>query len=690
MSPRQNITITEDTSWEKLWATQAGGAVRLLKPWASLGLLLGAGEIYHVTLGHPPVVTWAAVGMTLAGTGTTWFGWHTSRLVNTGRLHTAVTIGAVAAWLVISTVVGPLTDPVGWLMMIFGPAVAFSWNLRSSARVKMSADGDAVTPAGRLSGWFADAAKNAGVPGATLKVREIEPTRAVGKVELPPGERTAADLLHRARNVESGMKFPPNSLSIAEDPDRADHAILTLSDPRMINEPVPWPGPSLPGESIAKPLRTGIWQDGVPVQHTITGHHVHVMGASGSGKSEGACWCYGAEIITRSDVAVLAADRTKASQTWGPLEPALHRVEYTRDGVRDMLNTLHKLVPQRSEYLGDHGLTKWVPGCGLTYLICWLEETPDIYDALTSKEQDHWLSDVKALRSAGGTWVVSLQRSDWSQLPTIVRGQMASVCFGLYKSSDERFGLSEKQQEMGASPSSWGTDHPGKAYLHYPGTPPDRIAMAMRHYAWGDTSTRERHDETAAAAMAEHAAQYPAAARPVDEMTAAITGGLRTPARPAAGTATAAGGGPARPVAVLTRPADDDGDKGLDDSDYYDEEDAEEMLSEYLHTDDPTPGLEAGIDDEIADDEDDQQFEFDLDDAVTPDEARSLFAEHLEQMRNTGKTEFSAKDFRPIMRPGMGRAWIQARLKERVEAGELLHDPDLRTYTFPRNPGRAA
>lgn len=692
--PRQNINIDTNDSWERLWAKQADGGLRLIKPWASLGVLLGAGEVYHLTLGHPPIVTWAAVGMTLAGTGVSAYAWNASKLMPGGRLHTAATVAAVSVWLVISTVVGPLTDPVGYLLAIFGPAIALTWNIRGHARAKLAESADGATPAGRLSAWFADAAGKAGVPGATLKVKEVEPTRAVGQVELPPGERTATDVLHRSRNLESGMQFPPGSLSIAEDPDRADRAILTLSDPRMINEPVPWPGPSLPGESIAKPLRTGIWQDGVPVQHVITGHHIHVMGSSGAGKSEGACWCYGAEIITRVDAAILAADMTKASQTWGPLEPALHRVEYTRDGVRDMLNTLHKLVPQRSEYLGDHGLTKWVPGCGLTYLIPWLEETPDIYDALTSKEQDNWLSDVKALRSAGGTWVVSLQRSDWSQLPTIVRGQMASVCFGLYKASDERFGLSEKQQEMGASPSSWGTDHPGKAYLHYPGTPQDRIAMAMRHYAWGDTSSKERHDETAAPAMAEYAAQFPASARPVDEMTAALTGGPHTPAKPGAGFAAAVAaetGSQSRPVAVITRPADDDRDEDPDDEDsFYDEEDDDDMLDQYVHTDDPTPGLDADIDDEITEGPGEADFEFDQAEPVTPDEARVLFTEHLQQMREQGKTEFSARDFRSIMKPGMGRAWIHARLRELVEAGDLLHDPDARTYTFPQRPDKAA
>ena len=365
MSPRQNITINEDTSWERMWASETSGALRIAKPWLTLAVLLGFGELYHLTLGHPPVLTWACVGMTLAGTGVSAYAWHASRLTPVGRAHTAASVAAAMLWLVMAVITGPVGVPTGYLMLVFGVAGAFTWNLRGHVRAKM-AGGHGGTPAGRLSEWFADAARDAGVSGTTLQVRAVEPHRVTATAIMPPGEQTALTLQNRAGLIESGGQVPPGALSIAEDPDRADHAIVTLSDPRLIRRPIPHPGPSAPGASIAKPLRTGLWQDGVPVMHPITGHHVHVMGASGSGKSEGGCWCYAAEIITRPDAAIFASDITKASQTFGPLEPALHRVEYTRDGWRDFANTLHKLLPQRTAQLGDLHLTKWVPGCGLT------------------------------------------------------------------------------------------------------------------------------------------------------------------------------------------------------------------------------------------------------------------------------------------------------------------------------------
>jgi hypothetical protein len=676
MSPRQNITINEDTSWERMWASETSSLLRIIKPWVTLIVLFGVAAIYHLAFGDDPHrVPWAASGMTLAGAGLSAYAWQASKLVPAGRAHTAATVALICLYLTISVITGPVNEATGLAFGIFGPALAGSWNLRSNARAKMATAGHGGTPAGRLSEWFADAAKEAGMAGTTLQVKSIEPHRATATAIMPPGERTAGDLQNRVKHIESGGQIPPGSLSIAEDPDRADHAIVNLSDPRAIRRPIPHPGPSAPGQSIAMPLRTGLWQDGTPVLHPITGHHLHIMGASGSGKSEGACWGYAAEIMTRPDAVMIGADLRKSTQTFGPISEALHRLETTRDGVRDMLNTLHKLVAQRTEWLGDHGYTQWTPGCGLSYWVPWLEETPGIYDALTSKEQENWISDVLTLRSGGGTWVVSLQRDTFDQLPTIIRGQMAHLCFGLQDEADARYGLSKKQQDLGADPAELGIDYPGTAYLHYPGTAPERIAMRMRHYAWGDLSSKEAHIASAPVAMAEYAAQWPASAKPVDELTAVLIGGQPAAApRPA--------DGPARPVAVLTRPAPDD-DQDDDPSDT--EEDSEmdqNVLDEYLTVDDPSPEIEADMDDEIGPDDDEETWEFDLPDPVDPATARRMFEEFMRRMREAGKTELRAGDFKPLWRPGMERAWTHARLKEAVARGELEHDPAAHTYTF--------
>ena len=51
--PRQNITINEDTSWERMWASETSSLLRIVKPWLTLAVLLGFGAVYHLTLGRP-------------------------------------------------------------------------------------------------------------------------------------------------------------------------------------------------------------------------------------------------------------------------------------------------------------------------------------------------------------------------------------------------------------------------------------------------------------------------------------------------------------------------------------------------------------------------------------------------------------------------------------------------------------
>jgi hypothetical protein len=654
-APAQKVTVLEDTSWERMWAGQVALVLSLARPWLVLGLAPLAGWLGHLAWGRMPAVPWAVAGLTLATVTLGVFTWHTSRLVAQGRAHSVATVSGALAWLTVAVITGPFSAVTGGLLAIVGGTLALSWNIRMHARRQVA--GGQVDPAARLTAWFRDAASPAGLPGARMRVAAIEPTRAEGTLQLKAGEKTAADAVSAAGRIESGMKLPPGSLTVSANEDRADQANWSLSDPRLIRKGVLWPGPSLPGASIALPLRPGIWQDGVPVSHVLPGHHVHAMGATGAGKSIGGGWNYGAEIITRYDAALAVADITKGRQSFGPLAEALHRFETDKGGARDLIEGVYSTLPDRTNFLADHGLTKWEEGCGLTYVVIWLEETPDIYDALTGKGQEHFLTVVKALRSAGGSLVISLQRNTFDQLPTIIRGQMASLCFGLNDPADNRFGLSRRQQDADADPSAWGINFPGMAVLDAPGIPAARVAMPLRTFGWGEGAP-------AVAAIEAHAAAYPASARPVDPITARVTGSSAVPA-PAAG--------PERPVAVLTRgpaaaPEPRDSDDLADDDD---DDEGAEVIAEYL-SEDPNPDLPwVDPDDPIEPGPDDEPFEFERPEKMTPEDARAALAAQLADWQAEGRESFAPRDLRPVMEAtGMGRPWIQARLRE------ALDDPD--------------
>jgi hypothetical protein len=389
------------------------------------------------------------------------------------------------------------------------------------------------------------------------------------------------------------------------------------------------------------------------------------MGASGSGKGMGGAWNLLGEIITRPDACVVGADITKGEQTFGPLRPALHRFETDAKGARSLVDDVTSILKPRTDYLAERGFQKWEQGCGLSYLVAWYEETGRIWDKLGSRGESNLIESALALRSAGGTLVFSIQRNTWDEVPTLIRSQMASMCFGLNDANDCRFGLSEAQQNAGVNPAEWGIRTPGKAVLDAPTIPENRIAMPFRTYHWGENADL----------MTAHAAAYPASARPVDPITAQIVGA--SPAAPA----------PARPPAALGRPsvvlsgprpdtrpgagdqADDDlsDNDDLDpDDDLHDAEDAE-VCAEYLTTDDPTPELTAGIDDPIEVQDDDEPFDFEHAEPVTPEAAREMFAAQLAAWQAEGRTEFAPRDFPFIGRPGMRRAWVQARLREALD-----------------------
>lgn len=174
------------------------------------------------------------------------------------------------------------------------------------------------------------------------------------------------------------------------------------------------------------------------------------------------------------------------------------------------MSGLQRAIPARTAWLSAHGFKKWERGCGIKHVYVLLEECPDI---ITAIDEEEFTKLAKAARSAGITLILSLQRSSYTEIPTVVRGQFgAMMCFGVNSSDDAAFGLPEKVLDAGASPEDWGVDHPGMAYLSAPGIPMSKRIMPLRTYM------------ITAQEMQELAGRFPASARPLDEVTARAFG----------------------------------------------------------------------------------------------------------------------------------------------------------------------
>lgn len=700
---------------ERLRATWIHRMLSLAAPWAVALAVLIAAVRAHGAWGGRGLGTAAAVAGLAAGTSvvaaSAWAALrHRPVLL---RAHSALSATAGGAWLGLATVTGVHARGTAYLGVLGAVTTCLTWNVRR-AHVPAPPGHDAVT---KLSDLFADAAEPAGVKGARMTVREVGPRKARGVVRLVPGEHTAPEIVKRLPNLESGMKIPPGSLTITENKDRADLAEITVTDPRLMREPIPWPGPSRPWASIAEPIVPGMWQDADPVEWTITGHHKQLMGMTGAGKGFGGAWGYLGEVITREDVAVLAADMTKGDQTLGPLRPALHTLVTDLPSVRGLLSDVRAIIRPRTDYLASMGLQRWERGCGLTYMVAWLEEASDIIDALNDKQIEALVSAIRTARSAGIEIDLSLQRSTWDQLPTIMRGQTANWCFGVQNSGDGRYGLSERQDDGGANPALWQNSQPGMAYLDTPGTPENRITMPMRCWFWGDDAT----------IMTAHAAQFPASERPLDALTARLLADAAAARQKAAPRATAAGTASQAPAVSVPAPRataelpaagagedqdedpgrelppdglDDDDDDGLDP-----EDDPELVAAEYLTEPDPDPDLVAGIDDPIElppEGDPLRDLTFPGPERMDPAEARDLFARQIADWQEEGRPQFSTSDLYPLLEAtGFSRAWLHKMINLATDDGTITPVTDAERGRFglyelcepepePGQPGEAA
>ncbi|KAB2341872.1 hypothetical protein [Actinomadura rudentiformis] len=654
MARKQTLEIAGDATMERITVAAVSRIGVLIPPYVVLILLMVVGAVSHAKWGDPPAVVWATMFGTFASVALAAFTWliaHSRGPV--GRMHATVTAGGASLWFTVATITGPTSGFTLAAWFFGGGYLAVFWNARVLIRQQPGAEGITDPLA-----WLFNRSKGKfGLNDGTVRTTEVTEHAIKGKMQLPPGEKTQGDALKSVDRMESGLQFPPGSVVLAEDEDDASRMHVTVTDPRTMKKPLPWIGPYRPGGSIAEPLRPGLYQDMSDVLHTFIGHYMQTMGAIGSGKSIGGCWNYCAEIMTRYDAAIFAIDMSKDTQTFGPMRNGLHRFETTKAGAVDLVRKMHAEIPKRTKRLAEHGYQKWAKGCGLTYWYLWIEEFPKFHAALGSRDADKFEEVVKEIRSAGGSVILSYQRSDYTQGPTIVRGQLGKMCFGVMESDDAGFGLSERQKEAGASPELWGNHQPGMAFLDVPGIAETRYAMPLRTFSWGKT------DREANAAMKAHAAQWPAAAKTVDEFTARLVGTTAVAIPMPAGT-------------------DEDDDELLDDQD--------NPVEEYQTDDDPDPTVTASPDDEVREPTGDEADRFVIPapsgQKMPPAAARGLVHDWIRHRSAVGKPTFTAGD--PELRKlreaaGMtSRGWTYKVIEELQAMGVIVADDSASTTVY--------
>lgn len=648
--------LTYDNVLGRALAAGIAKALPHTVPWVAGAGMIPAGALTHGLWGGSGSLPWASAALALSGAGLTAVTWAISRYRHAlGRLQSTGTTAVASGWLLAATITGPTARPTLDVGLWLGGTLAACWNVRNIVRPNEAgeADGGAL-PSGvsLFKRLLTGTAEKAGMELAVTKVK-AEPHRITGTTELAEGD-TVDDLQRAIPAMEAAGRLPSGSLIATPNRHNAGAPTVTLSNPLLLEESVPWPGPSRPGASAERPLRVALYQDGDLVEVVIIGSHVQIMGMTGSAKTTAGAWGFWGELITREDLALMVIDVTKSEQSIGPARPALHRVETTKTGAKKLMSDLQGIVAERLDHLAGKDLIAWREGCGLSYIVLWIEEAADVFEAIDMEE---FINLARMLRSAGGSIVWSLQRADATQMPTIVKGQGGSnLCFGVANAHDAGWGLSDEQDAAGAKPQQWKHTRPGMAYGEMRGIPAEKIAMPMRFFDWGVD------DEARVANFRAHCAAYPATSRPADAITARIC--------PAPGALAGASAGLRRPAAAAGPAETDDTDSEV-----------RNVTAEYITPDDELDGADATrppVDPEapLADIDD---IPLGSPDKMSPDQARLVLDEALAAFAD-GRP-FAPRNLGHVLETtGMKRGWIQKVLKQEVEARRLEHDRETNTY----------
>lgn len=601
----------------------------------------------------------AGVGLTavsVALTGATWWIGRTSSQQR--RLHSAITVAAGSAWLTGACLAGPTAGPLDDLYLMGGPALALSWNVRMVMRRTDETPAATSGDKGLL--------EKVGLARAAIGSTKVEPNRVTAQIALEPGEQTTEDVAKVLPRLASALDLPTTALRFMPNADSARRGELVIVPEDMLAEVLEYDGPTRLGGSIADPLVIGRYDDGSPLVLWLPGDpevgrnatHLLIAGGTGSGKGDGALNVL-TEIVSRTDVNVLLSD-PKSFQDFRPLLPAFDWAEEGGAGTEAMVEALQAAIPARTRWLGAHRYRQWTVqaagqqtdpahscrtdgtacGCeGMAYLVAWFEEAANTLRALGD---DAFTGIAQEARAAGVSLIVSLQRPSYDQMSTSTRASLPSVLAFGCDPRDEGFALPETVLDAGAHPGAWGNRRPGYCYLVSAGVPEDRYPAPGR----------TRRFTTRSMDVMEQLADWAAAnGAPMDLVTArafeATVGNAYT---------------------HRTRHTPDTAPQLR----AVDAEEAEEVNAGML-LDPEDDGIDPDADlpgDELGDDA--PLFGADPGRKPTPEEARLLFEEALEEFEEEGRMIVGPKDFSDWCEThGYSRPWISARLKDAALDGRL-------------------
>jgi hypothetical protein len=416
----------------------------------------------------------AAAGIVVCAGSLTAFTWHVFRARgNSVRLHATASVAGAGIWLLVAVVVGLRSKPVWSVWLLAGIGICAAWNLRRVAR----GDGaDHHEDGGDLT-------KAVGLAGARVGRPKVEGPKVTAPLQLVRGEQVTKDAQDAKSRIASHLGVRPGAVRVIENPDDESRPTLIVVPKDQLIKPIAWRGPTAPGESIAEKVEFATYEDGgraglwFPGQHKPPrpGVHLATAGMTGTGKTEtGLIIC--TDILTRDDASLVYIDPVKGLQSVAPIVEYVDLPLIDRPSGQRFMKRLPTIIRDRTHWLGQHGFKQWVPGCGLKYLIVWVEESADLI-----ADSAGFVKTTEQARSAGISLVVSQQRMSHDRIETSARENLGGgLCFGVSSEVSAGMVLSDETIDAGAAPWTWKNEKPGYLYLEAPGVPRDRWPMQAR------------------------------------------------------------------------------------------------------------------------------------------------------------------------------------------------------------------
>lgn len=623
---------------------------------------LWPGQASHARLGYLLPLVW------MGGFGA--LGWHTARyttsrgpVIHQHLLYTNLAAGLMTAILSVTGLPWPFWhSQVFWSIFFPGLFFALSWNMPRTRAVH--GEGKDTHTSGL------DLDKIGLSPATVLRNSKVIPGEII--VEHAMGEDTTV-LQQSLVKLESFAKLAAGTLT-AQIGKHRGQSVMKAIDPRALDLPVMYPGPSRPGASITEPLRTGQYADGQPHEF-VNENHGLTVGFTDAGKTFEAYYKV-TEMLTRIDVVVWWNDPIKGMQSAGPVLPGIDWAAQDDREAKLMLKAIMAAIPARTNELGRLGYTKWTAEVFRKHRI------PKLFIQF---EEGAWLVESGTLvkiaeraRSAGIDFEISQQRASYDRMDTSVRAMLGRrTCFGVDSTTDAEFCLSASTLDAGASPHIWRAGKKGAFYREADTVPGSRWPIPARSYVL--PAKPDDPKEFDATVLTKVILEHSHLRATLDPVTVAALGPAyanRAKTAPAGaalvGTVIPA---PRIPAMAGGLPVDDlDADEG--DDDVFTDEDLDEDLGL------PMPDLSdlSGVDprEDVPDATDDVDLSNDepvLPTAQRNEKFRQLIQEYLERGQTSVAQAELASRWADIPGAG-GRPWPYMRLQAYEREGLAARDED--------------